>query len=298
MNRLLPPLAGAASLVLGAGSACGGNAHPNALAGGGPVARLIGAKDFDPRTFDRSTIIDNKWFPLRPGAQLVFVGSSREEGKRVGHREVFTVTDLTKVVDGVRTVVIWDRDYSGGRLVESELTFFAQDNHGNVWHLGQYPEEYENGTFVGAPTWLAGMKGARAGIVMRSRPRPGTPSYSQGFAPPPINWVDHAAIYKTGIRTCVPVRCYDGVLVTREFETGKPQAFQLKYYARGVGNVRVGWAGARDQDREVLVLVAARHLSARGVARVRAKAIALEQHAYQVSKDVYARTAPATPRNG
>jgi hypothetical protein len=28
-----------------------------------------------------------------------------------------------------------------------------------VWHLGEYPEEYENGKFVKAPAWLAGFEG-------------------------------------------------------------------------------------------------------------------------------------------
>src|SRR5829696_3243695 len=28
----------------------------------------VGAKDFDPTNFDNSTTIDNKWFPLVPGA--------------------------------------------------------------------------------------------------------------------------------------------------------------------------------------------------------------------------------------
>jgi hypothetical protein len=32
------------------------------------------------------------------------------------------------------------------------------------------------------------------------------------------------------------------------------------------------------------------------LARVRAKAFALEHHAYKISKDVYGRTRPAVPR--
>lgn len=283
------------SLLLLVGSACVSDARSNA-ARAASAGQPITAKDFDPTNFDRSIKIDNEWFPLRPGTQLVFEGSSREEGRRVRHREVFSVTDLTKVVNGVRTVVIWDRDYSEGQLIESELTFFAQDNAGNVWHLGQYPEEYENGKFVTAPTWLAGLKGARAGIVMMARPQRGTPSYSQGFAPPPINWVDHAKVYRVGVKTCVPVRCYDHVLVTREFETGKPDAYQVKYYARGVGNVRVGWAGAKDQDREVLVLVRAAHLNKSASMRMRANALKLDKRAYRISKDVYGHTPPAAPR--
>ncbi len=64
---------------------------------------------------------------------------------------MFTVTDLTKVVNGVRAVVVWDRDYASGELQETELAFFAQDNDGNVWHLGEYPEEYETGKACRTP---------------------------------------------------------------------------------------------------------------------------------------------------
>jgi hypothetical protein len=62
-----------------------------------------------------------------------------------------------------------------GELVEAELTFFARDDDGNV--LGQYPEEYEGGTFVAAPAWIAGLEGAKPGIHMRANPRTGTPDY-------------------------------------------------------------------------------------------------------------------------
>ena len=209
------------------------------------------------------------------------------------HRVVFTVTDLTKVVNGVRSVVIWERDFTSGKLAETELAFFAQDNDGNVWQLGQYPEVYEDGKLVEAPAWISGLKGARAGIVMKKQPRLGTPAYSQGFAPPPINWVDHAQVYRTGVKTCVPFDCFTGVLVTREFEPGKPGANQLKYYARSVGNVRVGWLGANDHSQEVLMLVEVVHLSSAAMARARADALKLEKRAYKISKAVYGRTPPS-----
>jgi len=289
MVRLCAATAVAASLLVLSVSGCGSQTRSEVKS-----AKPITAKDFDRKNFPRSVEIDNEWFPLRAGTQLVFEGSTKENDRRVRHRVVFSVTDLTKVVNGVPTLVIWERDYSEGQLVETELAFFAQDNAGNVWHLGQYPEEYENGKFVAAPAWLAGLKGAKAGLVMKAEPKVGSPSYSQGFAPPPINWVDHAKVYRMGARTCVPLRCYEDVLVTREFETGKPDAYQVKYYVRGVGNVRVGWAGSRDKDREILVLVKRVPRSPKALERFRAEALKMEKRAYKVSRDVYGRTLPAT----
>ena len=286
MRRLLVAfVAGATLLVLPASAS-------EATTGGQTLRKEITAKDFDRKNFDRSTTIDNEWFPLKPGMQFVYEGSTREGNKRIRHRGVFTVTDLTKEIDGVRTVVVWDRDYSAGRLEEAELALFAQDNDGNVWHLGQYPEVYENGKLVEAPAWIHGLRGARAGISMKAEPRLGTPDYSQGWGPE-VNWVDRARVFKAGQTTCVPAGCFENVLVTDEFERTKPDADQLKYYAPGVGNVRVGWMGAKDEDHEVLVLVRVVHFSPEALANVRAKALELEKRAYEVSKDVYAHTPPA-----
>ena len=65
-----------------------------------------------------------------------------------------------------------------------------------------------------------------------------------------------------------------------------------QYYARGVGNVKVGWQGA-DATKETLELVKVVNLSPEALAEVREGALKLEKRGYQVSKDVYALTQPA-----
>jgi hypothetical protein len=90
----------------------------------------------------------------------------------------------------------------------------------------------------------------------------------------------------------VPTGCYDDVLVTDEFNRDEPDAHQLKYYARNVGVVRVGWAGALEEEQEVLELVEIVHLDADGLAKVRAEVLAMEKRAYTYSEDVYGQTPP------
>ena len=250
------------------------------------------APAFDPQHFGRSAAVDNKWLPLKPGTRMTFIGATSEGKKRVPHSIVNTVTDLTKVIGGVRARVVWERDFSDGELVEAELAFFAQDKAGNVWHVGEYPEEYEDGKFVRAPAWLHGLHGARAGLAMSARPHVGMPSYAQGYAPPPVSWTDHAKVRQMGLRVCVPYNCFDDVLVTGEYNPDEPGMQQLKYYAPGVGNVLVGWSGAKDEDKETLALVDLEHLGAGDLAAARRAALKLEGHAYKVSK-VYGRTRPA-----
>src|SRR5919106_1455289 len=154
------------------------------------------AEDFERAQFDDPTHIDNKWLPLKPGTQLVLEGSAIvDEGGRQSRRVVATVTDLSKVIDGVRTLVISEKDYTAGQLSEPELAFFAQDNAGNVWLVGEYPEEYENGKFDKAPAWISGQKGARAGITMLAEPRRGGPDYAPGYAPLSVEFSDRARVY-------------------------------------------------------------------------------------------------------
>ena len=249
-------------------------------------------EDFDRNTFERSTNVDNPWFPLKPGTQYVHRGSTIERGKRIPHRLVTIVTDLTKVIDGVRTVVVWIEDYKAGKLDEAELAFFAQDKGGNVWYLGEHPEEYMNGRVVKAPTWIHGLNESRAGIAMYAAPRLGTPSYSQGWAPS-VNWTDRATVDQTGQKTCVPLRCYEEVLVIAETSKAEPDAQQLKYYARGVGKVRVGWRGEGEKLQEVLELTELSQLGPEALAKARAAALKLERSAYKINKDVYGATSPA-----
>jgi hypothetical protein len=282
-------------LVMLSAAACGA---PNASTEDGSehtqTAPLTGsAKDFERARFDHPTHIDNRWLPLTPGTQFVYEGSAivDEEGRQP-RREVTTVTDLSKVIDGVRTLVISDRDYTAGQLSEPELAFFAQDNAGNVWLVGEYPEEYEDGKFDKAPAWISGQKGARAGITMLAEPRRDVPGYAQGYAPPPIEFTDRARVYKTDQQTCVPVDCYKNVLVTEEFNPDEPGAYQLKYYAPGVGNVRVGWRGEKEEEKEKLELVDLNHLDPEALAKVRRKAREMDGRAYERS-EVYRETPPA-----
>jgi len=257
------------------------------------TAPLTGsAEDFKRAQFDDPTHIDNKWLPLTPGTQLVFEGSALDEGERISRRVVTTVTDLSKMIDGVRTLVISERDYTAGQLSEPELAFFAQDNAGNVWLVGEYPEEYEDGKFDKAPAWISGQKGARAGIAMLAEPGRGAPAYAQGYAPPPVDFTDRARVYKTGQRTRVPVDSYKNVLVTEEFNPDEPGAFQLKYYAPGVGNVRVGWRGEKEEEKETLELVHYQHLSQEALAKIRREALEMDKRAYERS-EAYRETPPA-----
>jgi hypothetical protein len=285
-----------AAALLGLALVAGGCARIDEGVAGGtpqtsPSASQALTEEFPYGEFDDPTTIDNPWLPLAPGTQWVWEGETVADGETVAHRVVFIVTDLTKVVDGVQAVVGYDRDYSDGELVEAEIVFLAQDNEGAIWHLGQYPEEYEDGEFVAAPGWIAGAQDALAGYWMTADPHVGKPSYSQGWGPA-VDWTDRGLVVEEGVEDCVPVDCYENVLVIEEWALDEPDAKQLKYYAQGVGNIRVGWSGSAQQEQETLELVEFGQLSPEELEEARTEALAFEERAYASQPEVYGDTEP------
>ena len=248
------------------------------------------AAQFDPANFPDRPKIDNQWNPLAPGMQFILAGEADRGGGLLPHRVVSTVTDLTKVINGVRAVVIVEKDINEGDLEEAELAFQAQDNAGNLWNLGEYPEEYDEGKFVGAPdVWISGLGKAEAGNLMLADPQLGTPEYLQGWSPD-IDFLDCAKVFKMQEKTCVPVGCYENVLITDERSPLEPESgHQRKYYAPGVGTVRVG--AVDDPEGETLVLAEVSELSPEDLAKVRQEALKLEKSAFERNK-VYRQTQP------
>lgn len=236
--------------------------------------------EIDAKNFTRATVIDNKYMPLKPGSQAVYEGwTVDDEDKRVSHKVIHIVTDLVKVINGVETVVIWERDIKDGKLEESELAFRAQDNKGNVWHFGEVKEVYdENVKLIGAKVWMAGRLGARAGIIMPGKPVEGTPSFSQGFATGVYKWDDRGQVRKVSEKVTLAAGTFEDVIVIEEWSKGERAqgALQTKYYAPGIGYVKVGFEG-NDPVKETLELTKESQLSAQEMDKARAEALEVEE---------------------
>jgi hypothetical protein len=261
--------------------------------------------DFGRAVFDPPTAIDNQYFPLPPGTQFTFVGQAGlgdEEVQILPRIVVFTVTDMIKVIDGVETLVIWDQDFAIDEegeqfLVEEELAFFVQDEDGSVWNLGEYPEEFEDGEFAGAPdTWIQGVEDAQAGILVlgRLKHRRGT-EFLQGLVPS-IEFFDCGLVHRRLDRLRVGGEVFRNVVVIRETSPFDPEGgIMQKYYAPGVGLVKVD--AVRDPEGELLELVEQVALGPGGLAIARQNVKRLEANAYNSEDDrvrfVYGETDPA-----
>jgi hypothetical protein len=126
---------------------------------------------------------------------------------------------------------------------------------------------------------------------MLADPEVGTPTYIQGLARR-VGFFDCATVFGAGKQTCVPVKCYTNVLVTDEFGPLDPASgHQRKFYAPGVGTIRVGAAGG--VDPETLKLTRAAMLCGQDFALVRTAAQRQDRRAYRIAPRVYGRTLPA-----
>ena len=110
---------------------------------------------------------------------------------------------------------------------------------------------------------------------------------------PAVNFTDRAVVDQVGQKTCVPLRCFEDVLLVAEGSKEEVDAQQIKYYARGMGKIRVGWRGKGEKLQEVLELAEVSQLGPDALAKARVAALQLEKNAYKVSKEVYGRTSPS-----
>ncbi|HEY7260321.1 MAG TPA: hypothetical protein VH589_02410 [Trebonia sp.] len=294
----LPSSSRPARLLLATAGPCGAALLAGGLlagCGSGPAATAISASPTASATargsFGTPLHISNPLFPLTVGSQFIYQGTIVDSEGTHEHSVVFTVTDLVKHVDGTETVVALDQDFREGALQEQELAFFAQDDAGNVWNFGEYPEEYDNGKLTGAPsTWIRGTDGAYGGMHVLGQPRVGM-QYREGLVPA-IQFDDVSKVTSTSQHACVKSGCYKSIVVVDETSPNDPTSgHQIKYYAPGTGLVKVGANGG--DSREFLQLAAVRHLSTAGLSKWRAEALAMDKRAYRVAAKIYRGTPPA-----
>jgi hypothetical protein len=177
-----------------------------------------------------TTKIDNPYLPLAPGSRWVY------HDRLTGERTVVRVTNETKrIANGVTARVIRDTVRKKGRVVEDTSDWYAQDERGSVWYMGEDTKEYAHGKVSSTEgSWEAGVDGARAGIAMPGHPRVGR-QYRQEYYAGQAE--DMARVLSVDDQVEVPAGHYKRALLTREWTPLEPDVLEYKLYARGVGVV-------------------------------------------------------------
>jgi len=256
-------------------AATASTASPSASAkpSSSPVTKNANYKKFDPKNFVDPLGGKNKWYPLAPGTQTLRDGSINRGSRKLTHKLRVTVTDVTKVVNGVTTVAVLDQDIDAGQVGEASLDFLAQDKYGNVWYMGSYTEIYQGGQFVNAvDAWLTPKRGSKPGVWMMADPQEGMKYVEAHNSRETIR----AEVTKVDDRKCVPFKCFKALQVLED-------GHEFKYFGPGVGHIATepNYSGG-EQEKEVLTNVV--KLTPKGLAEMSKEALRLDKHARKESK--------------
>lgn len=195
---------------------------------------------FNAANFPDPPDISNPFLTLIAGTAFCYVADT-EDGTEIN--EVTVVAKgknaCTIPIAGVQAIVVRDAVRLDGELTEDTYDFYAQDDAGNVWYLGEATEE------CGPPpdtegTWNANecaedYCGGVPGIVMLADPILGN-SYQQEFLEGVAE--DMAKVVNSNSSVSVPYDDFQGCLKTKEWTPLAPGDVEHKYYAVDIiGNI-------------------------------------------------------------
>lgn len=167
----------------------------------------------------------NSYFILEPGYQLVL----KDEKATL----TITVLNDTKVVDGVETRVVEEREEANDRLTEVSKNYVAIDKTTNsVYYFGEDVDNYKGGKVVNhRGSWLAGVNGAKFGLMMPGKPEVGAKFYQEQA---PGKAMDRFEIIAVNEEFTTPAGAFNDCLRMRE-SSDLEKGSEDKIYAPSVG---------------------------------------------------------------
>lgn len=180
-------------------------------------------------TFSHPREITNPYLPLASLQQdILFSKNERvERTARPEIRRTFQIGGQT-----FEALTVEDREYTaGGELTEATLDYFAQDDDGNVYYLGEDVDVYRHGKVVGhSGAWLLGRDTKIPGILLPAHPKVGDKFHSENV--PGITREDDEVVSVSETVTVPAGTFHDCVKVKEHACDG---ATEFKLYAPGVG---------------------------------------------------------------
>ena len=201
-----------------------------------------------PPSSDFVANVDHPFFPLSPGTTFTYVGQQEGEPRKV---TVF-VTHKTKMILGIAATVVLDRVLVDGQPEEKTWDWYAQDNRGKVWYLGENSLDFVNGKWERSDgSWEAGVDGAKAGLIMEAEPQVGDVYRQEHYAG---HAEDMAEVIDVDTSVTVPYGSFGHALVTKEWTPLEKGVVEHKFYVHGVGNVRtIMVKGGSEEEKLVSV---------------------------------------------
>src|SRR5688572_11712668 len=171
----------------------------------------------------------NDYFILEPEYQLVLEGPDE--------KVLITVLEKTKMVDGVKTRIVEEREFENGELTEVSFNYFAIDKTTKaVYYFGEDVDIYEDGKVVRHEgEWLSGVDRARFGLMMPATPVVGYAFY-QEIAPGKA--LDRGEIVSLNEMLKTPASQFTNCLKVLETSGMDANEHGYKIYAKGVGMIQ------------------------------------------------------------
>jgi hypothetical protein len=193
---------------------------------------LAGVKFSHPRD------VNNPYLPIAKLKQDILEGT--EEGKKVRvERTLLPEKHKTFTINGqaVESLVYEDRAYVNGALEEVAIDYFAQDDAGTVYYLGEEVTDYDESGKVlpsgKAESWMLGTDTQVPGVVMPANPKVGDKFKCEDVSKT-INESDE--VVGMGETVTVPAGTFTDCLRIKEIlDDG---SIEYKWYAKGIGAVR------------------------------------------------------------
>ena len=170
----------------------------------------------------------NPYFILEPGYQLVLADGDQAL--------TITVLDETKLVAGVETRVVEERETKGGQPVEVSRNYFAISKRTNsVFYFGEDVDMFKDGKVTSHEGgWLAGVAGAKFGLMMPGEVLLKARYYEESA---PGRAMDRGEIVSTKASITTASGHYT-CLKIEETTPLDPGATEYKYYAPKIGLVQ------------------------------------------------------------
>ena len=213
-----------------------------------PMASESERIDLGQPTFSNPTVVDNPLFPISNLHSAILLGNN--EGHPIKIETTLLARPVMIDVDGQQIAALASQfvSYEDGRIHEVAIDWYAQDDDGNVWYLGEDVFNYADGVVEDTHgTWMAGRDGAPVAMIM-----PADPVGGEVFRPENIEGVliEEVTISAVDVTVEGPTGPVEGAIIAQE-NHALDGVYEDKWFAPSYGEF---FSGVGDSLEGIAVL--------------------------------------------
>ena len=214
-----------------------------------PMASESERIDLGEPMFSNPIVVDNPLFPISNLHSAILLGNN--EGHPIKIETTLLPEPVMIDVDGQQIAALASQfvSYEDGRIHEVAIDWYAQDDDGNVWYLGEDVFNYADGVVEDTHgTWMAGRDGAPVAMIM-----PADPVGGEVFRPENIEGVliEEVTISAVDVTVEGPTGPVEGAIIAQE-NHALDGVYEDKWFAPSYGEF---FSGVGDSLEGIAVAV-------------------------------------------